>query len=163
MGVISMTDRRINHLILATALFVGAGPSSAGGEGLDLVNWMGRMQYFTHKLGLAIDAGNAPLVGYYLHEVEEVIEEIESIDAYDEVPIGSLTKEILVPAFEALEQDFDRGDRAALDRGYDALIGACNQCHQRAQRFYLVIERRRENPYAQRFDAKPSDGSAVLP
>lgn len=138
---------------LAAGLLAGALPAAAEEEehDLGLVTSMGRLQYFTHKLGLAIDAGNQALVGYYLHEVEEVIEEVEEIEAYDGVAVGGLVKEILVPAFETLEGAFDSGDQGRLDAEHDRLIAACNQCHESANRFYLVVERRHDNPYMQRF------------
>jgi hypothetical protein len=141
---------------LVAGLLAGTLPVAAGDEGHDLglVTWMGRMQYYVHKLGLSLDAGNRALVGYYVHEVEEVIEEIEKIEDDDGVAVGSLVKKILVPAFEALEGAFDSGDRGRLDAGYDRLIGACNQCHESANRFYLVIERRHDNPYMQRFEPR---------
>lgn len=124
-----MIERTTLSLFLASALLVGAAPvlsDDAGHESHDfeLVTWMGRLQYHTHKLGLAIDAGNKALAGYYIHEVEEAIEAIEKIDEYDDVKIGALVKEILVPTFERLEDGFESGDQARLGTDYDALLGA---------------------------------------
>jgi hypothetical protein len=139
--------------ILVIALLAGPTPVVAGDDDLDLVTWMGRLQYYTHKLGLSIDAGNQALIGYYIHEVEEVIEEIEKVDDYDGVAVGKLTKKVLVPAFETLEEAFESGDQSRLDGDYNRLITACNQCHESSNRFYLVVERRHDNPFAQRFKA----------
>ncbi|SDW36916.1 hypothetical protein [Thiocapsa roseopersicina] len=143
-------------VILVAALLTAPLPVLAGDDehDLGLVSWMGRLQYYTHKLGLAVDAGNKPLVAYYIHEVEEVIEKIEDIDDADGVPIGKLVKEILVPTFESLEESSESGDEARVDRDYNRLLGACNQCHEKANRPYLIVERRHDNPYMQRF--KPS-------
>ena len=143
-------------VILVAALLTGPLPVLAGEDehDLGLVTWMGRLQYYTHKLGLSVDAGNKPLIAYYIHEVEEVIEAIEDIDDADGVPIGKLVKEILMPSFESLETSFESGDEARVDADYNGLIGACNQCHEKANRPYLIVERRHDNPYMQRF--KPS-------
>lgn len=143
-------------VILIAAMLTGPLPVLAGDDrhDLGLVTWMGRLQYYAHKLGLAVDAGNKPLVAFYIHEVEEVIERIEDIDDADGVPVGKLVKEILLPSFESLETAFDTGDAARLDADYNRLLGACNQCHEKANRPYLIVERRHDNPYMQRF--KPS-------
>lgn len=144
--------------VLAGALLTGPLPVFASDDSHDLglVTWMGRLQYYTHKLGLSLDAGNQALVGYYTHEVEEVIEAIEDIESENDIPIGSLVKKILVPAFETFEASFetslDSGDRKRLNADYDGLIAACNQCHDTAQRPYLVIQRNHDNPYLQRFE-----------
>lgn len=144
--------------VLAGALLTGPMPVFAGDDSHDLglVTWMGRLQYYTHKLGLSLDAGNQALVGYYTHEVEEVIEAIEDIESENDIPIGSLVKKILVPAFETFEASFetafDSGDRQRLNADYDSLIAACNQCHDTAQRPYLVVQRSHDNPYLQRFE-----------
>lgn len=151
--------------VLAGALLIGPVPAFAGEDSHDLglVTWMGRLQYYTHKLGLSLDAGNQALIGYYTHEVEEVIEAIEEIESENDIPIGSLVKKILVPAFESFEASFetsfDSDDRQRLNADYDGLIAACNQCHDTAQRPYLVIQRNHDNPYMQRF--APLDAAAL--
>jgi hypothetical protein len=143
---------------IAAALAAGlaAPPIAASGEhDLELVGWMTRLQYFTHKLGLSVSAENRALQGYYIHEVEEVIEKIEDIGDMDGIEIGKLVKVKLVPAFEALEGAVEVGDQARVTGAYDALIAACNDCHQAANRPYLHIERRTDNPYMQDFAATP--------
>ena len=77
-----------------TALLLAGVPlqSTRAGDESGLVTWMGRLQYFTHKLGLAVDARNRPLQGYYAHEVEEVIEHIREIPEVDGVEIGALVE-----------------------------------------------------------------------
>lgn len=141
---------------LSVALFTGILPQStqAGGEP-GLVTWMGRLQYFTHKLGLAVTAQNRALQGYYVHEVEEVIEQIETIEQLDGIEIGNLVKANLVPAFEALEGAVEVGDQARVDLAYGGLIDACNTCHKAANRPYIHIERRADNPYLQDFAPAP--------
>ena len=144
-------------VIAATLAAVLASPPilASGEHDAELVGWMSRLQYFAHKLGLAVSAENRALQGYYIHEVEEVIEEIEDIDEMDGIEIGKLVKGKLVPAFEALEGAVEVGDQARVNGAYDGLIAACNDCHQAANRPYLHIERRTDNPYMQDFSATP--------
>ncbi len=130
-------------------------PVAAEADETGLVTQMGRMQYFTHKLGLAIAAQNKPLQDFYAHEVEEVIEHVGDIKEQDGVPIRHLIETILVPAFESLERAIDAADPAAVEGAYDGLLAACNKCHHAANRPYLVVERRTDNPYMQRFAPAP--------
>jgi hypothetical protein len=125
------------------------------GDGTGLVTSMGRLQYFTHKLGLAIDTRNQALQAFYAHEVEEVIEHIETMREVDGVPIGQLVESNLVPPFEVLDAAVEVGDPARVDHAYDALIEACNHCHKAANRPYIHVERRVDNPYMQNFGRTP--------
>lgn len=140
-----------------TALLLAGVPlqSPRADDESGLVTWMGRLQYFTHKLGLAVDAQNRALQGYYAHEVEEVIEHIREIPEVDGVEIGALVEAKLVPAFDALEGAVEAGDQARTDGAYVDLIRACNACHKAASRPYIHIERRADNPYPQGFVPVP--------
>lgn len=144
--------------VLMAALAVGT-PSvrAAAGEDLDpgLVTWMGRLQYFAHKLGLAVFAENRALQGYYVHEVEEVIEKLEDIGESDGVEVAKLVKANLVPAFETLQGAVEVGDQVRVDAAYEGLLSACNRCHKAANRPYIHIVRQTENPYLQDFAPIP--------
>lgn len=124
-------------------------------EGQPLLTLMHNMQYYGHKLGLAIDAGNKPLMGFYVHEVEEVIEAVSEIDSYDGIAIATLLESTLKPRFEALEGAIEVGEAERVDAAYDTLLAGCNECHRSANRPYLVIERNRDNPYPQQFKPSP--------
>ena len=123
-------------------------------EGQPLLTLMHNMQYYGHKLGLAIDAGNRDLQGFYIHEVEEVIEAVSEIESYDGIAIPTLLSSTLKPAFEALEAAIEVGDQDKISARYDDLLEGCNGCHKGAHRPYIVIERNRENPYPQSFAVK---------
>ena len=144
--------------MLSLTLLAGilANPADAGEDAsLGLVSWMGRLQYYAHKLGLAVNAENRGLQGYYVHEVEEVIEQTEEIKEADGVEIGNLVKVKLVPAFETLESAVEIGDQAQVSQAYDGLLAACNTCHKAANRPYIHIVRRNDNPYLQDFSPTP--------
>lgn len=138
----------------------GADAGEEGGhhspfEGQPLLTLMHNMQYYGHKLGLAIDAGNRDLQGFYIHEVEEVIEAVSEIESYDGIAIPTLLSSTLKPAFEALEAAIEIGDQDKISARYDNLLEGCNGCHQGANRPYIVIERNHANPYPQNFAVKP--------
>lgn len=121
----------------------------------DLITSMGRLQYFAHKLGLAVSAGNRPLQAFYLHEAEEVIEAVEHIEQHDGIEIASLLRQNLIPPLEALKAEIQSGDGARIDGAYDALLTGCNACHKAANRPYIHIRRRTDNPYMQDFAPAP--------
>lgn len=125
--------------------------ASAGGDKLDFVGYMTKMQYFSHKLGLSVDAGNAALQDYYAHEVEEIIEKLEKVEDYKGIPVAKLLKTTLAPAFEKLEDAVKAGEAAAVNDAYDGLLAACNNCHKAANHAYIHVERRGDNPYMQTF------------
>jgi hypothetical protein len=144
----------IGLTIPALLLLLTQAPGSVAGEGhgdADFVGHMSRMQYFTHKLGLSVSAQNRALQGYYVHEVEEIIEAVAEVDQYKGIEVGRLIKTILEPAFEDMERAVEQGSVAQVDGAYEGLLKACNTCHQAADHGFIRIERRRDNPYMQSF------------
>ena len=117
-----------------------------------LVDNMGAMQYFLHKLSLSIAARNDELADFYAHELEETIEEAEEIKDYKGKPISQLVKGMLVPPFEALEDAIDDGDWTTADTRLSEVINACNACHQATGFGFLRIAPATQNPFMQSFD-----------
>ncbi len=144
---------RFSLVTLAIILSGSIGNAAAAGKGdVAFVQLMVNMQYFTHKLGLAIDAGNYPLAGFYVHEVEETLETLESVEQYQGYPIGSIARSKLAQPFERLEQAIKQKQDAS--SAYDALIDGCNKCHDATGREYLRIVRNPNNHYMQSFEAQ---------
>jgi hypothetical protein len=131
-----------------------SGPVAASGAGL--AERMSHLQRHTHKLQLSVEARHPDLVGFYLHEIEEVAEEIrDEVETYDDHPIGRLTGEMLLPAVEALEEPTEAGDWEAADAAFDRLLAACNACHATTAHGYIRIVRTPGNPYNQDFSPTP--------
>ncbi len=124
--------------------------SHASGEA-GLVEKMSKLQYFLHKTGLAVKAENNKLAGFYVHELEETIEELEDFGQYKSHEIGKLVKEILLPDFEILEKQVKQGQPAAQWKAYNAFIKSCNSCHKSTGHGFIVIEHNGENPFPQSF------------
>jgi hypothetical protein len=126
-------------------------PSLAGAEpGLAVL--MERMQTYTHKLQLSIEARNAPLADFYLHELEEVSEfVVENIERYDEFPVAELVKEMLLPMIEQLEEVVEEGEWAASEARFTDVIRACNACHHVTGHGFIHIVPAAGNPFAQDF------------
>lgn len=137
-------------LTLILTFIFGFSPAHASGD-VALVEKMTALQYFSHKTTLAIDHKNAELANFYAHELEEIIEELETVKQYHGQPIAKLVKTILVPAFENLESNIKAKRWSASSNAADQLISSCNQCHQAADHGFIVIERRKDNPFLQSF------------
>lgn len=117
-----------------------------------LVNNMGAMQYFLHKLSLSVAARNGELADFYAHELEETIEEAEEIKEYKGKRIGQMVKSMLVPPFEAFEDAIDDGDWAEVDARLSDVISSCNACHQQSDFGYIRIAPTTQNPFMQSFE-----------
>lgn len=94
------------------------------------------------SLWFAGNAENWPLADYMVHELEELVEEIEELHPiYRDVEVAALLGEMTHPAVEALEDAVEDEDRAAFADAYDRLTAACNACHVASDRAALVIQR----------------------
>ncbi len=159
-----MLTRSIARLTLAATLALAL-PAAASDdhhdddhdspfEGMPLIMLMHNMQYYVHKLGLAVDAENAALEGFYSHELEEVIEAVGEIKDYEGIPIADNLAKILVPPFERLEAAIDKGERKVIDAAYNELLVSCNECHAASDHSYIHIQRNHSNPYPQDFSPR---------
>lgn len=148
----------IRHHLPTLSLLLGLATAvageSGGGENVnadDLVVQMGLMQRHLHKLDLSVQAGNAELAGFYVHELEELVEAVEAAGVvYGGHPVGAMTGAQLPPAIEALEAALAAGEDA--DAAVNELVERCNACHEATGRPWLRITRARGNPFNQRFE-----------
>jgi cytochrome c553 len=140
-------------LVLALALGGLAPPALASEPGL--VVMMSRLQTYTHKLQLSLAASNAELADFYLHEIEEAAEYvIDHLPLYRDFPVGQLTREMLLPAIETLEDAVDSRDWAQSRIAQAELLQACNACHAATGKGYIRIVPAEGNPFAQDFSVQ---------
>ncbi len=145
----SFTQRRCLQA-LALSLLLPFGLAASGEEGL--ADLMGKLGLHGHKLQLSLDHDNLPLADFYAHELEEVIEAIETFGEYHGVAVGPLTTAMLVPAFELLEEAIDSGVVESAQSAFDGVIDACNRCHLATGYQFIQIQRNPANPYLQSFE-----------
>ncbi len=122
----------------------------------DLYMVMNSMQAQQHKLYYAIEAENADLTDFYLHELEEASEDLIDADLhYDGYPVGRLTESMLIPVIEGMEDDLDQGHWDRLREKRTVLAGTCNSCHAATDHGYIRITERGEvNPFNQDFSTR---------
>ena len=116
-----------------------------------LVDTMTKLQYLTHKTGLSLDAGNVPAARFYAHELDETIEELVDFGLYENMPVGKLTKSILLEKFRILEENIEAGKQQAALGSFRHMIDSCNKCHQSTDHGYIKVSINHNNPYMQSF------------
>ena len=118
-----------------------------------LYETMTQMQQISHKLSYAIEFENKALVDFYIHELEELTEEI--IDArvvYHDYPVWELTESMLEPSIDQLEDAVELSDWNMVRDQFRILINSCNSCHASTGYPEIIITDRSEsNPFNQRF------------
>jgi hypothetical protein len=103
---------------------------------------MVELQHRHATLWFSGEAENWPLADYFLHELEELIEDIEELHpVYHGVPVAELLTEMTLPAVERMEEAVDASDRDAFVLAYDQLTVACNACHVASDRAAIVMQR----------------------
>lgn len=84
---------------------------------------MNQMQDQTQKLSYSIDNENKVLADFYVHELEEAAEEmIEAGLVYNDQPVGELTKTMLFPVIEEMEDALESGNWQQVRDRYRVLI-----------------------------------------
>jgi len=126
------------------------------GEEAELALHMSRLQRWTHKTTLALQARNPELADFYLHEMEESIETIQTeASTYEGYAVEDLTENMLVPSVEALDGALDERDWEAVDERLAELAQSCNQCHQATDHGFVQIDLDDvPNPYTQDFSTQ---------
>ncbi len=138
---------------------------------VELAGLMGEMQRHSAKLGYSITGRNKPLAQFYLHEIEEVLGELLTVESHDGMPIAHPAQVILNPALLTLEEQIGQEEDHAQEenpepnapvdwprawKSYEALIGACNRCHQATEHGFIeILPARGVAPYNQRFSVEP--------
>lgn len=91
---------------------------------------MGHMQRYHQKLWASAAAGNAELAAFYLHELEEVMEEVAEGQVVDDgVDISTPMKAFGLGTLAMLEAKLKEEGVTALHGALPQLVNACNGCH----------------------------------
>lgn len=98
--------------------------------------FMGYMQKFHEKLGLAGNNENWELANFYLHELEETVEDIEEMHPDRNETL--LLSQMLPSQIELVEDAVEEKDLATFKEAYIQLTATCNSCH--ASTGYEFIE-----------------------
>lgn len=134
-------------------------------EDLELAVLMARMQMHMDKLYFSMNAKNSQLTKFYIHELEESLEEIQKANLKEDgVEINPIIKTTVVPVLEEFEKSVMSGaDGNIVSAGYQKLVNACNTCHQAtAHGFIRIRVPTRPALTNQIFDPLPLSGDAQV-
>jgi len=110
---------------------------------------MGRIQLYANKLWFSGDAENWPLASFYVHELEETMEEVK---AHRREEGGQRVDKLIVDfglqPLEEVETAVESKDVHAFRLSYENLITYCNACHVSTAKPYIRIK----NPERPAFD-----------
>lgn len=107
----------------------------------ELAEGMHYLQIYMNKLWFAGLAENEELTKFYLHELEEFMEDIVSRNVVSRGKnISELMQSMALPQIELLENQLEKKDKISFVLGYRGLMNSCNSCHIAAGRPYLVID-----------------------
>lgn len=93
-------------------------------------------------------AGNVEMVDYQLHEMHEVIEEIESAQVVENgVDVGGRLKSDVEAHFDALEKAVEDEDTKRFETLYTQMAARCTNCHLETDHGFLKVKKPDYNPY----------------
>ena len=85
-------------------------------------------------------SGNVELAEYEIHELEEVIEDIELLRPIENgVDVFSVLQGVANSQLHDLRAALRADDPAAFDLAYETTMAACNSCHNSAGHPFIVI------------------------
>lgn len=109
-------------------------------EELEVAILMQRFQWNVNKLYFAGMAGNKPLAGFYLHELEESMEELAEHPIEENGQrLDDLVRAWGLAPLEKLEESLEKTDPAGFKLAYSDFIQNCNGCHLSSGHPYLRI------------------------
>jgi hypothetical protein len=100
------------------------------------------------KLWLAGEARNWALADYEIDELKEGLEDVvQYFPVYKDMPVGTMVEATIMSPIEEVEKAIKARDPAKFVDTFDQLTAACNNCHQAANRAFIVIQRPSSSTY----------------
>jgi hypothetical protein len=122
-------------------------PITAAGEQVKpytpgLIEIMLTIQSHHAKLWLAGNARNWELADYQADELKEALEDAAKyVPDYKGTPVGKMIETVIMPPVADVEAAIKARDPKKFAATFDKLTGACNACHEAANRGFIVIQR----------------------
>ena len=131
--------------VLKAAKTVAMPAQEGGSEGkeeveLEVAVYMGRIQQYAHKLWAAGTAGNLPLAKFYVHEIDEAMEDLEQANINDDgVPVSAHMKTYGLSAVDAFADDMKANGLKDFAGQFGTLVNTCNSCHDKCGYPFIAI------------------------
>ena len=118
----------------------------------ELATFMSHLQTMAYKLNLSIVAENSELSAFYLHEVEEVLEQIEVLfPDHDGYPVGEMVTAFTMRALDPVDDALVAADWTFASQSYGRFVESCNVCHGATGHPFIQITMTPMNPFNQNF------------
>ena len=99
------------------------------------------VQNYHAKLYYAGKSQNWKLAAYYVHELEETLEEIGKLHPeHDGIPIKNYLSTMIMPAVEGMEKAIEQKELLPFEQGFKTLTQSCNNCHSASQKEFIKIQ-----------------------
>jgi hypothetical protein len=106
----------------------------------ELAIHMGRLQLYMNKLYFAGINQNDALAAFYIHELEEAMEEIVAAKIVDEgIDISMNTQLFGLNQLENFEKQIENNS-TDFTEAYALLVKSCNNCHSVSKHPFIVIK-----------------------
>ncbi len=110
-------------------------------EEIEVAVFMGRIQHFHQKWWLAGKAGNAPLAKFYLHEMEEAMEEIADANIIEDgVDLSEQMRTYGLTTVDHLSETLEKQGVTMMHAEAEMLANTCTSCHMVTKHPYIRIK-----------------------
>ncbi|MFN3916467.1 MAG: hypothetical protein ACK4K0_01885 [Flavobacteriales bacterium] len=112
---------------------------SEGEKRVHIIDYMIQMQYFANKIYYAGINNNLDLLSFYIHEMEEVMEDLAAQDVQKNgVSVSKNLKLFGIEPLELFEQNIKISPQQFTTH-YDAWVNQCNACHGVFEKSFIQI------------------------
>jgi signal transduction protein with GAF and PtsI domain len=117
-------------------------------EKIEVAEYMGKLQTYVTKLYFSGINNNIALTEFYLHETEEVMEELVDANAMDEgLNISKLMDTYGESLVESIQKQIKKEGLVNFNNHYTNLINSCNACHIQSGHEFIKIIQPQNNPF----------------
>ncbi|MGH6771695.1 MAG: hypothetical protein ACRECO_22060 [Xanthobacteraceae bacterium] len=142
-----------NRIAWIAGIAIALAPITAAGEQAKpympgLIEIMLTIQSHHAKLWFAGNARNWELADYQADELKEALEDAAKyVPDYKGTPVAKMIESVIMPPIGDVEAAIKARDAKKFAASYEKLTGACNACHEAANRGFIVIQRPTTSPF----------------
>jgi hypothetical protein len=115
-------------------------PAQHAAPEIELAVIMGRMQLYMNKLYFAGIGNNKELRDFYIHEIEEAMEDlVDGKVMHDGVDISQNMEMFGVAQLDVFEKAIE-ANPDQFKEAYNAFVNACNSCHIASKYPFIIIK-----------------------
>jgi hypothetical protein len=110
-------------------------------EEIELAHSMGRFQLYANKLWFSGKEGNWSLAGFYVHEIEENMEEIEASSLVENGQnVSELIRSFGLEPLSEVSTAIEKKEIHSFELAYENMLTYCNACHVATGKPYIKIK-----------------------